>query len=486
MKKITAVKLSEKVFYGVGNLGYGVVAQTYGNFIMFFGTVVLGIPGTLMGIAIAVSMMWDAITDPLIGYLSDKQQNKFFGKRHGFMLIGVVGMAIFNIFIWSVPSYLNTTSKFVWLLISMLALETFNTMFATPYTALGAEMSDDYNERTNIQAYKTVFFLFGLLAPSVLMYLFLRTNDTNPQNYINMSIVTSIMVLAFGILSIIGTYSLLPRLKKKAELSRADTKERTPRQIFKMFFFSLRKKNYSSLVWGYAVSLISSAFITGVGLHLFKFGFYFSTIQISALMLILFVGTIISQPVWIKISKKHEKRPALQKGLLISFLGVIIIATTFIFRNDISATLRFILTAVGIFTSGFGTGAMYSLPISMLADLVTLEYAKTNKEKTGIYSGFMTLAYKGANAFALLVIGILLDVIKFNSKETTQTMSVQNGLGAIAIVGILVALVVSYIIYQHYNVRRTQVDKANKRIEKNHKKVNAENKKNGKLNAKTS
>ena len=97
------LKFQTKLAYGVGNLGYGTIAQMVSNFIMFFGTSILGLPGTLVGIAIALSVFWDGISDPIIGYFSDRHNSKIFGKRLGFMLIGTLGMAIFNLLLWVIP-----------------------------------------------------------------------------------------------------------------------------------------------------------------------------------------------------------------------------------------------------------------------------------------------------------------------------------------------------------------------------------------------
>lgn len=461
----------EKVFYGSGNLGYGVVSQTYGNFIMFFGTAVLGVPGTLMGLAVAISVFWDALTDPIIGYFSDKNKSRIFGKRHGFMLTGIIGMAIFNIFLWSVPSFIPVAGKFAWLLFGMLSLETFNTMFATPYTALGAELTNDYNERTNIQAYKTIFFLISFVIPSVLMFIFLSPTSAypvgqlNPRGYVNISLVTSAICIIFGLASVIGTYTALPRLRKKAALSIETKGGRTPKQIFRLFFNTLKKPNYKNLVWGYAVSLISGAFITGVGMHLFTYTLNFKD-QIPILMGVLVLGTIVSQPFWTYVSHRYEKKPALVRGIITSLMGITIMTFIVLFRDNLSTNLKFVFSLISLFVSGFGTGALYSLPISMFGDIMTLEYSETKEERTGMYSGFMTLSYKAANAVALLVIGVLLDVIKFDSSMVQQTLLVQNGLAFISIIGIALSLIGSMIIYKGYSITKKQVKEANEIIHK--------------------
>ena len=121
MKKIP---IKNKLAYGIGNLGYGTISQTMSNFIMFFGTSVLGISGTLVGIAVAMSAFWDGLSDPIVGYISDIYKSKRFGRRLGFMLVATFGMAVFNILLWSIPESLSMGFKFIWLLICLLAMET--------------------------------------------------------------------------------------------------------------------------------------------------------------------------------------------------------------------------------------------------------------------------------------------------------------------------------------------------------------------------
>ena len=101
-----------KLAYGVGNLGYATIAQTVNNFIMFFGTSVLGVSGTLIGPAIAFSTFWDGLSDPIVGHISDNFHSKKYGKRLGFLIVGTIGMVIFNILLWSVPFYSSEIFKF--------------------------------------------------------------------------------------------------------------------------------------------------------------------------------------------------------------------------------------------------------------------------------------------------------------------------------------------------------------------------------------
>lgn len=463
------LKFRTKLAYGVGNLGYGTIAQMVSNFIMFFGTSILGLPGTLVGIAIALSVFWDGISDPIIGYFSDRHNSKIFGKRLGFMLIGTLGVAIFNLLLWVIPMEMSVGLKFCWLLVSLLAIETFNTLFATPYVALGIDIAPDYSEQSSVQGFKTTFFILGMVMPSVLMFLFMPGGEGaqgqfNQSAYINIAYFTSALCLIAGAICILGT------LKKVQSIYKEEKKKKREKnfffKIFYLFFTSLKKKNYGSLIIGYSVALISAAFLTSVGMHLFTYSYHFGSTQISILMSILFVSAILSQPFWIYLSNRIDKKPALNISLLIILIGIGLTALTFIFRGLMSQTLLFWLVAPCILFCGFGTGALYSLPISMYADVITMDRLETGENNTAIYSGFMTLAYNIANCLALLVIGVLLDIIKFDPKQPVQALSVQNWLGVIVFLGCAISISLAMLIFSKYKLKRADVLKAKMKEEK--------------------
>ena len=455
MKKIQP---KTKISYGIGNLGYGTISQTMSNFIMFFGTSVLGVPGTLVGIAIAVSAFWDGLSDPIIGYISDRHQSRLFGRRLGFMLVATFGMAVFNILLWSIPGSLSTGFKFVWLLVCLIAIETFNTFFATPYVALGIDIAPDYNDQSSIQGYKTVFFIIGMVLPTILMMIIMPHQTQTAQlaqiGYINISYITSALCIACGTICIIGT------IKRVEEMNDNTIRKKEDNAFFKIFynfFQTLKHKNFSPIICGYSIALIAAAFLMSVGMHLFTYSFHFSSFQISLLMSFLFVGAIIGQPFWIYLSKRIDKKPALNVALFMILIGIFFVGVIFSFRLFIPISLNFYLILPSILFCGFGTGALYSLPISMYADVVTLEGLKSKQNKTATYSGYMTFAYNIANSIALLIIGVLLDLIKFNPKEPVQALKVQNALGVIVILGCAVSIGLSVIIFSKYKLTRSEI-----------------------------
>ncbi|MBQ8761901.1 MAG: MFS transporter [Clostridia bacterium] len=452
MNKVKSVNFSDKIFYGIGNTGYGIVSQTVNNFIMFFGTAVLALPGSLMGVVMAISVMWDALTDPLMGAISDKTRSDKFGRRHGFMIIGCIGMIIFNIMLWSTPTDMSVGAKFIWLLGCLILLETSNTLFITPYTALGTELSDDYNERTSIQSFKTVFFLIGLIIPTLLVALLFSDVTgglNNAENYVGLAFCTSIICVCCCAVSIMGTFKYIPKLKTLYEHEKQDKKQKIS-VIFKNFISTFKKPNFRSIILGYSISLISAAFLTGVGLHVFKYVFHLRTSQITLLMGCLIFATIISQAFWCWFSKKYDKKKALLTALGISALGILCFTIIFLYKNSIMLNVSFWLLAISLFICGFGTGALYSLPISMYADLIGAEREKSSVSSSATYTSFLTFAYKIANVVALIIIGVSLDLVGFDAFAEVQLMSVQNSLGWILILGVVFSILFSFYFYSKF------------------------------------
>lgn len=460
------LNLATKISYGVGNLGYATIAQTVNSFIMFFGTSVLGVSGTLVGLAVAISVFWDGISDPVVGYISDKHHSRRFGKRLGFLLFGSIGMVVFNILLWSVPITASEGVKFVWILICLLGLETFCTSFATPYVALGIDMAPDYAEQSKLQGFKTVFFILGMVLPSLLMLVFMPSNSGQGQflqsGYINIAYCTSILCLIAGLICIFGSIKTATKIyaNQKTEKKPKNSIMNTFFNIFYAFFKVLKKPNYSHIILGYSVALISTAFLSSVGMHLFTYAYHFTSTQISLLMGSLFVSAIISQAFWINLANKLDKKPALKISMVVVLVGILLTSVTFVLRIFVPTNILFFAVLFTIFVCGFGTGALYSLPVSMYADCITIDRLKSGDNKTGIYSGFMTLAYNISNCLAMLVVGVLLDVIKFDASQPVQAMVVQNSLGFIVFVGCAIAISVGLLIFSKYNITRSQVLKS--------------------------
>lgn len=436
-----------KIFYGFGGLSYSVISQTISNFFMFFATSVLGLQGTLVGIVVAISTIWDGVSDTLMGHLSDNYKIGKLGRRNGYMLIATLGMSIFNIVLWCVPNNFSNGLKFVWILISLLLLETFNTMFSTPYGALGNDLASNYDDRTKNNAFSTVFYLIGIIIPSILLVIFLPDTEEypigqlNPKGYVNIAIVTSIICLTFGLLCSLLSF---PR----SDSSSNNAKETIGlRGLFLDFLNVFKNKRVNKIIFGYVLTSIATVFLCSVGLHFFTYSFFYTSKQITFLLLTLMLGTILSQPLWVHISKLRRKKPALIIGIILTILSVFGVIFIYLFRIELY-NISFILMLIAILICGIGSGALYCLPLSLYGDRVKFEENSNNKN--GIYSGVLTFAGNIANSITQLLVGLLLDIIHFDGGENVQSLSVQTGLALILFIGVQLSLILACFIFASY------------------------------------
>ena len=353
----------------------------------------------------------------------------------------------------------------LWLWGFLILIETFNTFFATPYSALAIDIAPDYNEQSNLQGFKSVCYIIGMILPGLLMSYFSSSvslgmqTQFSKESYISIAYVNSVLVLVCGLICVFGCMRRVHKQNTKKIIEEKKEKKKFLKLIIG-YFETLKKPNFSAIMLGYSAAQISTAFLTSVGMHLFTYCYHFSSSQISLLMMCLFGGAILSQLLWVYIVKLVDKKQALVFSLFIILLGISFISITFIFRLYVPTNVMFYFVAPCFLLCGIGSGAIYSLPVSMYADVVTLEQFNTGENHAGTYSGYYTFTYNFSNSITLLFIGILLDFIKFDSTEPVQALSVQSGLGLIVFLGCSIALTVSILMFSKYKVKRSDVLKA--------------------------
>ena len=448
----------------MGGLGYNSLSQTMSSYLMFFCTSIMGLSGTLVGLAIGIASLWDGVSDPLVGYISDRTRPGFFGKRLKYMIFAVFVIAICNLALWSMPKT-SQFGMFSWLLMFLLLLETANTFWSTPFSALALDIAPDYNEQSKIQSYKTFFNVIGMIAPSLLMFWLMPSltlgkdaADASQGGFVTIALLNGALVIFFGLIAVFGN---LKRVRTSVKYGQSPKKDKHAIKNLIVGYIDIFKKNsFACLILGYSVAQIASSFLTSVGMHLFTYCYHFSTAKISVLLIALFAGAILSQPIWVGLAKRIDKKGALISALSLLLLGIGLTLISFLFRQYIPIESLFIFVLCCIVVCGFGLGAMYSLPISMYADVVTLEQYNSGVNKSGAYLGYYSFTYNLSNSISMLFIGILLDAIKFDPSEPIQAISVQNGLGTIVFCGCAIALAFAILLFSKYKVKRSDVLKA--------------------------
>jgi Na+/melibiose symporter-like transporter len=211
--------------YSSGVVNYALKDAAFGVFVLFYYKQVLGLSGTLTGLAIALSVIWDAISDPLVGAWSDKLRSRW-GRRHPFMFASVIPLALSFVAIFWPPEMVLATQLplFYWLLASVLLLRTALTFFMVPFLALGAEISKDYHERTLLANARTnLGWFIGVIVPATsLALIFTTQGDTDGRfiagNYQFYGLLSAAGVIIASIICIKGTEPYIPTLPRSTSI----------------------------------------------------------------------------------------------------------------------------------------------------------------------------------------------------------------------------------------------------------------------------
>ncbi len=450
----------DKTLYGIGNLSNGAILQGLTSYLVFFGTTILGVPGTLIGTMVAVSVVWDAVSDPLIGHWSDyTKSQRFGGRRHLYMLVGMIGLAIFNAFLWSIQPEWTRLTKTILIFLNVILVKTFMTSFATPYNALGGELTYDYHERTSVQSYRTIFFTLGLAFTTVGgMFFYFRPTVTyvygqlNPEAYRMLGFSLSVIALICGLITFLGTFKHIPSLPTAPE----NRKSKGLKALGNEFRAIFNNYNYLMVAGAYLSANLASALTGSIGLHVFTYTFDMDSRAIGVLFGTIFLLSILSQPFWIEATKRYDKKNGALLAVGISFVGALlflffVLNRHMVTRNDLWLLLYAIPTGVGV-------GGLITLPFSMIADTVDEEEMMTGHRSEGLYYGGLTFSYKISQSVAIFLVGILLDLAGFDSGSGTQGNTTVLVLGLVVAIGTIVALIGAWHFYQRYELTKEKVD----------------------------
>ena len=178
-KILSKVPLGTTIAYGLPGVGAGYMYLLMTLYVMKFSTDVLLIAPAVMGAIFSVSRIWDAVSDPIAGYLSDRTTFKF-GRRRSWMLLSFIPICFGFLAVFSPPESLQGQSLDLWMMVAIISFYSAITLFNVPHMALGAEISEDYHERTRLFGVRHIGFTLGSILSLVSMSL-LISEETSPD-----------------------------------------------------------------------------------------------------------------------------------------------------------------------------------------------------------------------------------------------------------------------------------------------------------------
>ena len=434
MKK---VPLGTTIAYGMPGLGAGYMYLLMSLYVMKFSTDVLLIAPAVMGIIFSISRIWDAISDPIAGYLSDRTTFKF-GRRRTWMLLSFVPISFGFLAVFSPPESMQGQSLDLWMMIAILSFYSAITLFNVPHMALGAELSEDYHERTRLFGVRHIGFTLGSILSLVSMSL-LISEENSPTGDVR-ELASNLAFFAVAVMSLMIFFSV-SRLKEDPKFQ-----NRVNKNPFKAFRDVWVNPHAKILIIVLFIENLGGAVIGVLTLYVTQYiveAPAWAPIIIFAYML----PSALSVPLWIPLSRRFGKIRLWVFSLAltgISFGGIFIIP----FLD--SVTDRLIVMFLGAILGGMASGCGGAIGPSVKGDVIDYDEYLTVERKEGSYFAALNFVYKSATGIMLLVTGFVLQFSGFIPNQP-QTMEVKIAL--ISLYG-LVPLVFyslgSYLLYKKF------------------------------------
>lgn len=470
--------LSHIFNYAIGEGANSLVINGISNFAMLYYVKILGLDAKYAGLALAITLFWDAITDPIMGHVTDNTRSRF-GRRHPYILIGGFLTAFTFFFLWFVPeSFLKPQYLFWYLLAVNIALRTASTVFIVPYAALGFEICTDYEGRSKVQSIKNfinqmVNFLGGALAWSI----FFRDRtaaDGSPldgtgiaSNYFNMGLVLTIAAGLMIVYCVVFT-------RRYAE----DTRNLQMHNDLKSFiydFIQIITDRYAIIVFSYiGIAQLAMMLVSQVQMFTYvefmKFTHTHKTIAHGAGMIAFALGALLQG--W--LVKKFDKKPTAYVGFALCILGNLILYVLFIqgvlppqtvwampkWLNTIGIqSIPVSVYAFAVFQGMWwgGCGILIPLATSMIADISEVNRLKTGVLKDGSYAAVLSFLLKSACGIGLFLNGWMMNMIGFVSGSNVQTPEVTRNMAVLTFVSGPIITLIALPIVIAYPINRSFV-----------------------------
>lgn len=437
------VPMGQKIAFGLGMLANQMFPAALGIFMVVL-VQDLGFPPWMWGILFFLPRVFDSLTDPIMGFISDNTRSKW-GRRRHYVFIGAIILGISFMVMWQLYRDNSLTYNFIYFLFWSLMFYLGLTIFSVPYVAMGYEMSDDFHERTEIMAIAQWIGQWAwVIAPWfwVVMY--------DPKWFPSADVATRSIAVWVGLGCAILAMMPAIFITSKSTLNESSYQPLTLKnmggsfkEIINGFKEAFKLKPFRKLC--ISTFLIFNAFNTVAGFTFFivVYHLFNGNTEAAGIWPTLFgsvgalVTTFIVIPIVAAMSKKMGKKNAFMVSQSISIIGY----TLFWFLFVPGKPYMF-LFALPFFS--FGIGSLFTLMMSMTADVCDMDELTSGKRREGIFGAIYWWMVKFGLAIAGLMTGVIMGIVGFKAGAETQAEGAVTGLriffSAIPIAGTLIAM----------------------------------------------
>lgn len=429
--KHRTISIPTLLSYAIGQIAVSTKDTLFHYFFLLFFATALGLPATLVGAAAFLALIVDAMSDPVLGGISDNFRSKTWGRRHGFMAAAALPLALSIALLFSPPSGLSQIMLIVWMGGFAIAVRVFLSFFYVPYIAMNAELTNNFEARTFIASLR---ILFGNLAGTALFAVFflvvLRDTPNHPDGQLNVDAYKTIGIsgaLIAGLAIFIAVFGTKPFIS-----TMRIQYMNQPKMAWYRVFAEIRKalflNSYRRLALGYVFVSILLGVITGLTIYMFAYFWGFSKPQIFGLACFAGLAVIPGALLANILTKKIEKR----RTLLVALGGVccfhtlpVLMAITGVLPASGSQAL-FIIVGIFLFLTQVCGVITNIVAQSMMADVAD-EYAfiSGQHQQAGLFAA-ITFAQKMTFGIGTLFAGIILDLVHFPAQTLKVNIPAQT------------------------------------------------------------
>jgi GPH family glycoside/pentoside/hexuronide:cation symporter len=383
------IGIGMKFGYGVGDFAFNLAYQTTALFLLYFFTDVFAIGAAAAGTIFLVSKLWDAVSDPMMGYISDHTNSRW-GKKRPYILFGAVPLGLALYLLFASPD-IPVDMRFIYGLITFILFCTVITVLNVPYAALTASLTIDIKERANITGYRMTFGLIGTLVAAGATKLIVGAFPNEVTGFRMMSIFYALVIAAVMFTTFASVRERVVHVEEK-------------QPFLKNLGVIFVNRPFLILAAATIMFMIAINMLAAVVNYYFKYNLNAEK-MIPIAFLALFVTAVVFIPLFVYISNKKSKKYAFNLGM--GFLALTLIALFFFGERDMSITIAIFIAA------GVGMTTVFLSPWAMIPDTVEYSEWKTGLRREGILYGCFFFCFKLGSALAGFLAGLGLDIFGY-------------------------------------------------------------------------
>lgn len=409
------LSMRTKFFYGFGSVAFGAKDSGFSYFLLIFYNQVMGLPSQTVGLAIMIALLVDAFLDPIVGQISDNWRSSW-GRRHPFMYASAIPVALSYLLLWSPLKGLSHDQLFVYLIVTAILIRSFITLYEIPSSALAAELTTQYDERTKLLSYRYLFgWIGGLIMYFGALTVFLRPDaahkvgQLNPVGYAHYGLAAAGLMFFAILVSAVGTHREIPYLRvvpqRKVSIA----------TLGREMLGTLAHASFLRILLASLCTAMAGGLSLSINLYFTTFFWELNSTQIALFTFASFLAAVFAFTAAPALSRRFGKKAS---AMVLLVLGVMVSSTPVTLRllgvfppngSPLIFPLLFLQNTVSV-------GLIVTANIlmsSMVADVVEDSELRTGRRSEGLFFAANAFVAKAVSGIGIFASSMILTVVAF-------------------------------------------------------------------------